>query len=221
MTSDKIRLGATAMGISFLGTLPLGILNISVSSLTMHHNTKGALAFSLAAAAVEVLTVRLALTIADRIPILQNYQWLFRLTSAIVLVLFSAAAFTAASKSVQFTTTIPQIYQKPILAGIMLSILNPFHIPFWMGWAAVLKSRGILSTQKRDYDLFVISIGMGTLAAFGTYGLAGRLLIEFLEHWQREVNWILGIMLIIAAGTQLFKTSTPSSKIKREKSLTI
>jgi len=214
MISDKIRLGTTATGISFLGTLPLGTLNISVANLVFNHNTEGAIGFAFAAAVVEMVAVRLALMVVDRLHILKNYYWLFRLLSVVILLVLSVTTFVSASETEQFSVAFPLTDKHPFIAGLTLSALNPLHIPFWMGWTAVLKSRGILSNNKRSYNLFVVAIGTGTMIAFSLYGLAGGFLIQLLRHWQSVLNWILGVILLLTAVAQLYKAVSLSHRAK-------
>ena len=52
----------TGMGISFLGALPLGSLNVSAMQVAVTENIKKAIQFSLGVALVEIIYVRLSLT---------------------------------------------------------------------------------------------------------------------------------------------------------------
>lgn len=213
---SKVKLATTATGISFLGTLPLGTLNLSIANLSFHHDINGAIGFAIAAAMVEVLAVRLALLLVDQLQALKNYYWLFRLISVAVLLTLSVSTLISASSTEQFSVAFPLAAKNPFIGGLTLSALNPLHIPFWMGWAAVLKSRGILDDNKASYNLFVVAIGMGTIMAFGLYGWAGGFLINLLGHWQSVLNWILGLVLLITALAQLYKTISILRKTRRQ-----
>ncbi|HEY6899254.1 MAG TPA: hypothetical protein VI233_01365, partial [Puia sp.] len=69
----------------------------------------------------------------------------------------------------------------PFLSGLLLSTLNPLHLPFWLGWTAVLKAKNILVPARLEYNLFAIAIGAGTALAFLAYGFAGRLILQWLH----------------------------------------
>ncbi|WP_431215500.1 hypothetical protein ACQ86N_12870 [Puia sp. P3] len=61
------RLFCWALSVSFLGSLPLGTLNLSVANYAFQQNTTGAVGFSLAAIFVEVALVRLAASAVQRL----------------------------------------------------------------------------------------------------------------------------------------------------------
>jgi hypothetical protein len=206
MISNKIKLVTTATGISFLGTLPLGTLNLSIANFAFHHDCNGAIEFAIAAVSVEVLAVRLALLLVDRLQTIKNYYWLFRLISVAVLIALSVSTFISASTTQQFNVAFPLTSKNPFIGGLVLSALNPLHMPFWMGWTTVLKNRGILIYDRVSYNLFVVAIGIGTIMAFGLYGLAGGFLISLLGHWQSVLNWTLSVVLLVTALVQLYKT---------------
>ena len=62
---DLIKVFFTGMLISFLGSLPLGTLNVSAMQIGIQENLKNAIRFSLGVALVEILYVRLSLTGID------------------------------------------------------------------------------------------------------------------------------------------------------------
>ena len=67
----------TGMLISFLGSLPLGSLNVSAMQLAIAENTKNAIRFSLGVALVEILYVRLSLTGIGWV--IAHRQWFYTL----------------------------------------------------------------------------------------------------------------------------------------------
>jgi threonine/homoserine/homoserine lactone efflux protein len=76
------------------------------------------------------------------------YKFFSALTS-IVLFLFAWISFRAAFEMHKFETALPFTAQRPFLSGVSLSLINPLHLPFWLGWTAVLKSEKYFGTQNR------------------------------------------------------------------------
>jgi hypothetical protein len=72
-----------------------------------------------------------------------------------------------------------QYAQYPLLAGLVLSCLNPLHLPFWLGWTVVLRRKKILVGARIEYDLFAVAIGAGTGLAFLVYGTTGQLILQW------------------------------------------
>jgi threonine/homoserine/homoserine lactone efflux protein len=85
-----------------------------------------------------------------------------------------------------------QYAQYPFLGGLLLGALNPLHLPFWLGWTAVLRAKNILGGGRREYHLFSAAIGAGTALAFLAYGLAGHVLLRWLADGYRFARMALG-----------------------------
>lgn len=104
-----------------------------------------------------------------------------------------------------FQDVLPFAGMNPFYSGLLLSLLNPLHLPFWMGWTAVLKSRKVLSNETRDYNIFIIAIGSGTLLSFMIYGVVGNYLMNVLKAQHNLINWIFGLTLLMTGLVQAYK----------------
>ena len=201
----KKRLFFYAASISFLGGLPLGTLNLSVAGFAYRHDLTSALGFSIAAISVEIILVRAALVAIKR---LEAFKRLFRvlgILSCLILLAFGFGSLLAAYQMQLFRPGIPFSTLNPILSGFFLSLINPLHLPFWMGWTAVLKSKAILDDRPTSCNTFIIAIGTGTALAFLIYGTLGRFLINLLGSREVLLNWIVGMALVLTALLQLYK----------------
>jgi hypothetical protein len=200
----NIKLVFSAMAISFMGSLPLGTLNVSVANYAFHHDIAGAIRFSLAAIVVEVLLVRIALVAVRWLERLRRFYPLFGLLTITTLVVLAFNALLGANNRHEFGP-LPFTTLAPEMAGLLFSVINPLHLPFWMGWTAVLKSRNVLNNESSSYNTFVIAIGVGTAGAFTIYAIAGRFLIGLLGRQQFLLNYLIGVSLLITASLLLYK----------------
>ena len=200
-----IRLIGWAMGISFTGSLPLGTLNLTVANFSFADNLTGATMFAVAAIFVEMLLVRIALLAVKQLEKLKRLLWFFNLITGAVLLLLAFSSLTAAWQKQLFQVETPFTALHPFLLGVLLSIINPLHVPFWIGWTAVLKTKHVLDNSRGAHNFYVLAIGMGTALAFTTYALAGRFLIDHLLAQHVLLNWIVGIVLLLTAMVQLYK----------------
>jgi hypothetical protein len=201
----RSRLFFWAMSISFLGTLPLGTLNLSVANYAFLGNSSGAIGFSVAAIAVEMLLVWVALMVIRRLERLALFLKLFNIVSTGVLLFLAFSSLLAAWEMQAFRAVLPLPFVHPVAAGAILSLTNPLHLPFWMGWTTVLRSKKILNDESGSYPTFIGAIGLGTGSAFWLYGTAGSYLIRLLGSRQVLLNWVVGIALLITALVQLYK----------------
>lgn len=201
-----LRIFYWAFGISFLGSLPLGTLNVTVTNLVVNKGINEAIQFAAAAVLVEILMVRIAVVTVHKLEKQKKLFRLFTIITCAILLTLAVISLKAAIRKENFEAALPLTERGPLLSGFILSILNPLHLPFWIGWTAVLRSRKILIPESKAYNIYVMSIGAGTLAAFAVYGTAGSIVIALLKDKQYLLNWFVGIALLITVMVILYKT---------------
>lgn len=201
-----------ALLISFLGSLPVGSLNVTVTNLFISAGMPHACWFALGAAGVEVVTICVAIAAVEGLGRLQRFVRLFQVVSLLVLLALAWLSISAAIQQ-EAVAAVPLAGQHPFLAGVLLSALNPLHIPFWMGSAALLKTRGLFTPTRLAAICFATAAGVGTLLAFVAYAWGGALLLNFLDGRQYILNGIIGGTLLITAVIHLYKIlATASAK---------
>ncbi|HVU94448.1 MAG TPA: hypothetical protein VHE34_04455 [Puia sp.] len=200
------KLSGWAFAISFLGTLPLGTLNLSVVNYAFRHDWAGAAGFSVAAIFVEMMIVRVALAAIRRLERFTPFFRVFNVLTCGILLFLAFNSLLAAWQMETFRATVPFSFLNPWLAGFVLSLTNPLHLPFWMGWTGVLRSKKVLGDQRGMHSCFITAIGLGTAAAFGIYALSGGYLTRLLGSRQVLLNWVVGAALLITALIHLYKT---------------
>ena len=203
--SKSIRLFFVAFGISFVGALPIGTLNTNVADYALNNNFKGAIEFGFAAILVEVVLVRLALVLLERLEKLKKLFKFLSVVACIVIFFLAFKTLNAAFHMMNFQDSLPFVSMQPFYSGLALSLLNPLHLPFWMGWTAVLKSRKVLDSDARSYNVYIAAIGSGTCIAFIIYGFAGNFLMNTLKAEHNVINWILGLTLLVTGLVQAYK----------------
>jgi threonine/homoserine/homoserine lactone efflux protein len=212
MFMEYNRLFFWALVISFLGTLPIGTLNVTVTSLTINKGTIEAMEFAMGAILVETILVRMAVVAIKKLEGLKYLLRVFSVFTCIVLISFALIVLYAAFQMRKFEAALPFTVERPFMSGICLSLLNPLHLPFWMGWTALLKSKKIFRDSNIHYNTYVAGIGLGTALGFLVYGIAGNMAIDFLKEKQVILNWIVGFALLATGLRQCYKTFGPDHK---------
>lgn len=191
--------------ISFLGTLPLGTLNIAAMQISAMDGILPAIYFSLGALIVEVIYVRLSLVAMDWV---RKRKKLFRMlewVTILIIVALSISSFIAAvSPNVQKNVILSNTLHRFWL-GTMMSAMNPVQIPFWFGWSTVLFTKKILEVKNSHFNVYIIGIGLGTFIGSLVFILGGRLIVEHLNTKQYVLNYIIGSIFAITAGLLLVK----------------
>jgi threonine/homoserine/homoserine lactone efflux protein len=199
------RIFFTGLFISFLGSLPLGSLNIAAMQISITDGMIPALLFSLGSLTAEVVYVRISLIAMDWV---RKQQVLFRIlewvtvliVSALAVSSFYAATHPTVNKNVILSSTLHRFW-----LGLIMSALNPVQIPFWFGWSTVLFTKKILQPLNSHYNIYIAGIGLGTLLGNCVFIFGGKLIGDRLNDNQSFMNWIIGFIFTITVIIQLIK----------------
>jgi threonine/homoserine/homoserine lactone efflux protein len=191
--------------ISFLGSLPLGVLNVTATQLSVENGVYTAFTFAIGAMIVELtyvfFTLRAMDWVSKRIKLFRLFEWV---TTALILAL-AINSLIAAINMQRISSIIPAEATHAFFSGMLLSALNPLHIIFWFGWSTILIEKKILHNNKNNYNFYTTGIGLGTIAGFAVFIYGGSYIIHQLLFNQTLINWIIGIILLITAFVQVYK----------------
>jgi threonine/homoserine/homoserine lactone efflux protein len=206
------------MLVSFLGSLPLGTMNVTITQISVQTGIADGFAFAFGSMLVEVGIVRIALITMKWIT---EQHKLFRLLEYLtisVILLLSITSFVAAYKMSGFVSPLPIESFTPFWSGAFLSLTNPLHIPFWLGWTTVLMNKNILKPNGVEYNWYVAGIGMGTLLGFSVFIYAGNFLVTTIQRHESFLNCIVGAALLITAILQIKRMIEIPSTVRYNRS---
>jgi threonine/homoserine/homoserine lactone efflux protein len=203
-----IRILFTGMFVSFLGTLPLGTLNVSAMQISLSDGLTPAFLFAFGALAVEMVYVRISLVAMNwfrrQVRWMRVMEWL---TLLIILALAISSFYAAASPSVQknpvLSNTLPRFW-----LGALMSAVNPVQIPFWFGWSAVLFNRGVLKPKESFFLAYISGIGLGTLLGNSLFIFGGQVLVKTVSENTATVQLIIGGIFLVTALIQAWRMRT-------------
>jgi len=200
-----LRIFFVGMMISFLGTLPLGTLNVAAMQISVSDGITQAIYFSTGTLLIEMLYVRISLVAMDWVRKRKNLFRLLEWLSVLIVCALAVTSFIAASKplggkNVILSSTLPKF-----LLGITMSALNPVQIPFWFGWSTVLFTKKILMPVNSNYNFYIAGIGTGTFIGNAVFIFGGRFVVDKLNNNQRTLNWVIGGIFAITAIIMLWK----------------
>lgn len=193
------------MLVSFLGSLPLGTLNIAAMQISVSDGVIAAMLFSLGSLLVEIIYVRISLVAMDWIRkqerILKALEWV----TLIIVVALAASSFYAAlhpkvEKNIVLDSPLPKF-----VLGLIMSAVNPVQIPFWFGWSTVLFTKKVLLPRKDHYNSYILGIGIGTFIGNCIFIFGGLLIASKINNNQHILNWVIGGIFAITALLQLWK----------------
>ncbi len=178
---------------SFLGSIPPGTLNLLALQMGLEHRIKAALRFALAVAIVEYpyawIAVEFEQLITSSPLVLQNLS----LWGAIIMTTIGIVSLWTVRKPSAISV---KLQESGFRRGIILSILNPQAIPFWIALTAYLKYQGWIdiSTGWRLHS-YVLGTSLGAFALLSLLiFLAHRVASSFRDN--RLIRMIPGLVLL-------------------------
>jgi len=193
------------MFISFLGSLPLGTMNVMATNISVKDGVTAGMIYACGSMLVEITLVRAALVAMSWVYKQQKIFRIFEWLTLLLIVALAIGSFIAAYNMSGFGTAIPDNTKHPFWLGVFFSVTNPLHIPFWFGWSTVLLNKNILLPNAKNYNWYVAGIGLGTIGGFAVFIYGGNYLIQEMHANQNLLNWAIGIILLITAAIQLYK----------------
>jgi threonine/homoserine/homoserine lactone efflux protein len=187
------------MVVSFLGSLPLGTLNVAAMQISVQEGIKNAFYFSLGSLLIEMIYVRISMVGINWIRKQKKlFRWMEWITLGIVIALaigsFIAAMQPNHPKNVMLNNNLNRF-----LLGAMLSAISPMQIPFWFGWSTILFTKKILQPKNSYYNLYIIGIGLGTLLGNCVFIFGGKFIGQKLNSNQNILNWVIGGIFALTA----------------------
>ncbi|MGE0770594.1 MAG: LysE family translocator [Cyclobacteriaceae bacterium] len=179
---------------SFLGSIPPGTLNLSVLQLGLENKTRVAIRFALAVSIIEYpytwIAIQFEYWITSAPYVVQN----FKLITAIVMTVLGIFTIWSARKPSQFSV---RFSESGFRRGIVLSILNPMAIPFWIGITAYLKAQGWieLSTGWRLHS-YILGTSVGAMILLTLFTFLAKKLATYIRD-NRFVKMIPGYTLLL------------------------
>lgn len=193
--------------ISFLGSLPLGTLNVAAMQIGIQESIKNAMYFSFGSLLVEMFYVRLSIVGIDWVrkqeKLMKAMEWI----TLLIIVALAVGSFVAAynSHGEPAKNVILQNNMHRFLLGMFMCAINPVQIPFWFGWSTVLFTKKILEPRQSFYNIYIIGIGLGTLAGNAVFIFGGKWMVERIANSQQYLNWVIGGIFTLTAIIQLIK----------------
>lgn len=180
--------------ISFVGALPLGVLNSTAFQIAALQSVHAALQFAVVVVLVELIVVRLTLAYSNRINFNTKLYKYVLLITVVLLLYFAFSSFFSQStddKMITGTSLFPMI-KSTIIIGLLLSALNPIQVPFWMGWNSVLLECKILNKKPSMYLSYILGIGVGSMAVLILFISAGTYIFQNYGQYNSIIKFTMG-----------------------------
>lgn len=178
---------------SFIGSIPPGTLNLTVLQLGLEKKINIALRFALAVSIIEYpyawIGVQFEYLISSSPVVIENFE------------LIAAVVMTGLAIFNLWPTRTPTGFAKKFSEsgfrrGIVLSILNPMAIPYWMGFTAYMKVQGWISLGTPGLlHSYVLGTAVGAMALLSVLIFFAQRLAPYVQG-SRWIKIVPGLMLL-------------------------
>jgi Putative threonine efflux protein len=185
---------------SFLGSIPPGTMNLCVLQLGFDRKIAAALRFSLAVAIIEYPYTWIAVEFEDWITSSPMVKENFQLITAVVMTVLGIFMLWSARKPSDFSV---RFNESGFRRGLVLSILNPMAIPFWVGVTAYLKAQGWIDLSSTGLlHFYLLGTAIGALLLLIVFTFAAVKLTPYVQ--QNRLMKVLPSLMLLGLGVYAF-----------------
>lgn len=192
-----MMLFAAGFGLSLFGSLPPGLISLSVAQTAIQRGMVAAMLLAAGAAGAEFFQAWAAVALTDWFlshPAVERwFQW------AAIPVFFTLAAYLLFwSKPHQSRALVAEVSPfRQVGKGIMLSAFNLLAIPYWFAYCGSLRVSGWWEDVTLGSTLlFSAGVTVGTMAALWLYAWLGQLIMQHSASMARHADRFVGLIFL-------------------------
>jgi threonine/homoserine/homoserine lactone efflux protein len=191
-----------AFAFSFFGSIPPGSINLTALQLGLERKTAIALRFIIAASIIEYPYAWLAVEFEELITgspfIIQN----FKLIGAILLLTLGILNLLAARRPTRFTQ---KFHDSGFRRGLILGLLNPMAMPYWIAITAYLRMEGWIAISN-GYQLhsYLAGVVVGAVAVLILISYTAKRVAKMLQPGS-FIKILPGVIFLVLGLYSLFR----------------
>lgn len=189
--------------VSFLGSIPLGTVNLAVVQTTVTINFRAGLYFALGATIIELIYSAIAIKF---IAVLLSNNSLDLAIQMISVPAFIALGIFYFNKEEQ-TKAADIKRRKSFYNGLFVGLINPLQIPFWIAYGSYLLSNDWIKNDDHLLNVFILGICVGTLLVLTLIAVVSNSIISKINLQTKKVNKGIGIILFLLSAYQIVRIS--------------
>jgi len=184
-----------AFVVSYIGSIPPGTINVSVMQLSILKKHRAAIFFAFAASLTEFIyagiTVQFHIFLNTH-PAISNYFKIVTSLALIALGLWNILSNKTTS-SIEIDTKLSG--RHGFLRGLVLGILNPMTVPFWLAITTYLENDKLINVSAFGFWAYLIGLSTGTFCLLLTVDALGKRFTKISDN-KFLVHKVPGIILI-------------------------
>jgi hypothetical protein len=166
--------------VSFLGSIPIGYLNVIGFQLFQKSGMQPTFLFVLGVICIEFIVIFFTLIFAKKLA--ENIRLTKYIEGFSVVFIFVLAAFFYYNSNSKTDHTV-SFHYSPFILGMVSSCLNFIHIPFWTGWNLYLLNGKYIEVSNARKYFYVFGTIAGTFCGM-------MMLILSLHYFASNVDFL-------------------------------
>lgn len=185
-----------AFAFSFIGTIPPGTINLTIIQLGLDNRSSLAWRFALATAIVEYPYAWLAIEFEQLITSSPAITENFELISAVVMTTLGILTLWSLNRASQ-SPMARKFQESGFRRGIVLGLLNPLALPFWVAMTAYMKSQGWVSLSSNlEIHSYLLGVALGGFSLLMLFAFLAKQVVAYFQE-NTFIKKIPGITLLV------------------------
>ncbi len=190
------------MVVSFIGSIPLGSVNLSVLQTTLDRGIKAGLIFALGATIVELAYSYIAIKFSAYLLANRDVELYIQLVAIPAFVTLSLYSFNKKSRPAD-KPKVAGNKKSNFFKGVLIGLVNPLQIPFWVAYGTYMLSNNWIKNDSALLNFFVLGIICGTSLLLTLVVLGGNKLDKQFNLTRYNMDKAIGILFM---GLAVFQT---------------
>lgn len=191
--------------VSFIGTIPPSMLNMTTAKISLDTNKSQAVKFAYGVSLIIFVQAYLALVFAKYIHNSLEFNRSINLAAGLIFLFLSFYFFFQARKEKRLKEASIKNKPSPFIYGFILASLNMFAIPFYCGVGSTLNSAGWLPLDNLSILFFVIGSTLGTFSLLMVYANTAEKIQKKAAFLSKNLNYALSLLTATIAIVTLSK----------------
>jgi hypothetical protein len=166
---QMLKNSAVGFLVSFLGSIPLGYLNVIGFQVFQKSGMLPTVLFVLGVICVESLVIYFTVLFVKKLAANIKLTKYIKGFSVVFMFVLAAVFYFGSNSKTNYATSFDYT---PFVLGIVSSCLNFIQIPFWTGWNLYLLNENYIEVTKSRIYFYVIGTNIGTFCGMMTLILA-------------------------------------------------
>ncbi|PXY41873.1 hypothetical protein DMB65_04730 [Flavobacterium cheongpyeongense] len=198
---------AVGFVVSFIGSIPLGYLNLAGLEIYSKSGLPNLVFFLLGVVFIETFVIYFTLLFAGQL--VKNKKVIKALDFFAVFFMFILAYFfyfNSASPSRLNSNLSSYLMYPPFVIGVVLNCFNFLQLPFWTSWNLYLVNESYIATEKKLKYYYIAGTLMGIFLGMLSLILALHIILQKTNHLSKYIMPVfIPLFFVLLGSIQVFK----------------